>query len=231
MKIFTSYFKDENINSIVDDVYNKLLIPKWLNHHKELTSELYIITNSDFLKKEFPCVDLKYTHMKRLNPMAHQISAWRTISNIIGEESCVYIDMDAYILDNKFLEYAKSQSDFKVTKKRIPYGKADVGISILKNSNNFLNYIKECESVMYDKSIRYHLEYVFDISGRKNFISWKECPILLGSSICGVSENIVCVHGTTSNEKLSGKIPVEIKNTLEEKRKIEHFYKNIFEFS
>lgn len=228
MKIFTSYYKDHRLN--IDDIYTNTLIKNWVNYHQKFNAELYIVTNSENLKSRFNTLELDFELKTEVNPMTHQISAWKTIGNFINEESSIYLDPDAYLLDDRLIEYANKQTDYKVTKKKNPYGFSDIGVSIIKNTLDFRKFISECEGISTNKFIRCHMEHVLDTSNRKKFISWSECPILLASSLCGFSENICCVHGFPTNydnnlKKIINKIPKEIMETLAEKRKIESIYK------
>jgi hypothetical protein len=232
-KIFTSYLQVNNNDC--NNLYINELIPQWVKVNRSICDQIHIITN---IPDSFTHLDVN-THyinidsaFKNINPQEnifhHQVQCWKSFLDTLSvDECCVYLDPDAFLLDSVIFNIASIVDDHQLSKKRFPYGCADAGIAILRNTVQTKEMLNSVFSLFNNaQSPRCIIEHYYDNTFRGNnkyYISWSNYSVCLRDIICGNNiSNINAIHGEyTGNVKLTAdqRILVKLISNKERQRK------------
>lgn len=202
--IFTSFIDvKENIN----DLYINQLIPFWIKMNSRFSNNLCIITNNTqaFSKYNINAINIdindaffNYPH-NNLNPMSSQPACWKKfLETIKDNDLAIYLDPDAFLLNDNLIKYSKLVIDHKLTKKTQPYGSSDAGVSIIRKTKKTINMLEEISPLLSNKFIRCNIEQYYNSKYKgiqEYFISWNKITTYLRSTICGNSPIVDCIHG------------------------------------
>lgn len=205
--LFTTYIDIISDNTI-RDLYIKELIPQWVKVNSKYTDNITLVTNipSSFNKiKNLRVLEItasdafcNYIYPEQ-RVFHHQVGCWKYFLNTIPyNEIALYMDPDAFMVDNTLLTISEKVQDHQLSKKRVKYGDSDAGVSLLRHTEKTKNMINSILELFRDHSLDCIIEEYYDRHFNLKpefYISWKDHTLCLSNHLCGVSNKINTIHG------------------------------------
>ncbi len=205
--LFTTYV-DIIDDSNIKDLYVNELIPQWVKVNSRYIDNITLITNvPHFFNKikglkvlEIPTSDAfcNYTSPEK-KIFHHQVGCWKYFLDTIPyNDVALYMDPDAFMIDNTLLTISDKVKDHQLSKKRFKYGESDAGVSLLRNTHNTKNMINGVIELLKHHTSDCIIEAYYDQHFKLNpefFISWKDHTLCLRDQICGINKKINTIHG------------------------------------
>jgi len=229
-QLFTTYFK--NPKEELHNFYIKELLPTWFEYNSkylEYDYDVWVYTN---VPDEIPfkCnICYKQESKAKLdldsNIMSTQIGCWYDFINdkLHEQQVGIYLDPDAFMFNNKLIEYSKQVKDYCMTKKKNPHFHSDAGISIFRNTPLTRKYIdkiiEEYKKTPWIKSIAEETHTDLHQGDNNFYIKWSDINILLRGMLCGKSIDIDCVHGSIKQDILKD---TKVKDLILKKEQLRH---------
>lgn len=215
MNLISTYFT--SLSEELNDHYTNVLLPLWYKTNSKYFDEITIFTNAPD-RIPFSCTILERTKEHALlgvsnqnvNIMSTQIGCWQEYlySYLKDNEVAIYLDPDAFMLNDKLIGCAQNTKHYKMTKKKTPYFEADAGISIFRRTPETLKYIDTIVEAYkenpFEKSIAEITHYKMHKGQSEYYIPWKDVTISLRGEASG--DNIDCIHGCTESTRIDQSI-------------------------
>ena len=210
--LFTSYVNIVN-DEAIKELYIDELIPQWVKVNSKYTDNITLVTDAPQLFKKIKNLKVQkistsdaFCNYK--NPekkiFHHQVGCWKYFLDTIPyNDVAIYLDPDAFMIDDTLLLIADKVVDHQLSKKRFRYGDSDAGVSILRNTKNTMDMIRGVADLLqnnylYNTEADCIIETYYDIYFKfktDHFISWKDHTLCLRNQICGISDKINTIHG------------------------------------
>lgn len=250
--LFTSYVNVTD-DKEVKDLYINELIPQWVKVNSKYIDNITLVTDAPHLFDKIQNLKVlkistldafcTYDYTKDKKIFHHQVGCWKFFLNTIPlNHVALYMDPDAFMLDNTLLTISDRVNDYQLSKKRFKYGDSDAGVSLLRNTKKTKDMIDSVIDLFNINSIdstSKHTEAFTNsqlrciIEARHDrlhsdlnpdfFISWRDHTLCLRNQVCGVNKKINTIHGiyTLSPELLSSdeRLLVDIITKKEELRR------------
>lgn len=234
--LFTSFIVYDDCPESVKVFYTRKIIPQWAKIHKKFFKSINIITNIPNyfeIKNDLKLhpISLKtafcgYSY-KNLNVTASQLGAWIYFINYIKENDvAVYLDPDAFMINNRLNTVANRVLNCELTKIVSLGCVCDAGVAVLRNTSTTRKILSDMTEILCNTDIVNHIEIYYHnrFKGQRDyFIKWSGHSLLLRGQICGVSDIPDTIHGHSKID-LSSIIldndSKELLNMIEEKDKL-----------
>ena len=208
--LFTSFIVADNCPKSVIGFYSKKLIPLWVKIHREFFESITVVTN---IPEEFdiPCLKVftitlenafcGYDYSK-LNITGTQIGAWRYFTKSLADNDVgIYLDPDAFMLNNCLQRIANSITNHALTKIVSPVNICDAGVAIIRNTSQSRLMLQDMASILNNNSVVNHVEVYYNMKYKGStdcLIPWLKHSLLLRDKLCGVRQIPDTIHDCIS---------------------------------
>lgn len=251
--LFTSYTHVID-DKEVKDLYINELVPQWVKVNSKYTDNITLVTDAPLLFNkiqnlkvlEISTLDAfcTYDYTKDKKIFHHQVGCWKYFLNTIPHNHvALYMDPDAFMLDNTLLTIADRVNDYQLSKKRVKYGNSDAGVSLLRNTKKTKDMIdsvidlfdinskgsnsKHTEvftNIQLDCIIEAHHDRFHSDLNPDFFISWRDHTLCLRNQLCGVSSKINTIHGIyTLSPELLGDDELLLVDIINRKKELRRY--------
>lgn len=237
--LFTSFVVFENCSESIKNFYSQELIPLWVQIHLSFFETVHVVTNIPSYFKEQRGLKVhsitlneafcNYDYSK-INVTASQLGSWIYFLNTIEEgEVAIYMDPDAFMLNNRLQITSKKVKDHELTRIISIDRICDAGVSVLRNTKNTKKMLHDMTEILSNNDIVNHIEVYYHnrFKGQKDFfIKWSSHSLLLRDEICGINSIPDTIHDCVEVNIENLILSEEAKKMLELIRKKKLIRKN-----
>lgn len=208
--LFTSFIVADDCPKSVIDFYSNKLIPLWVKIHREFFKSITIVTN---IPEHFNIMGLKKLtitledafcgyNYSELNITATQIGAWKYfIESLADNDVGIYLDPDAFMLNNQLQRVANNTTNHTLTKIVSPVNICDAGVAIIRSTNISLLMLQDMTSILSNTQVVNHIEVYYNSKYKGSIdclIPWFKHSVLLRDKLCGIKQIPDTIHDCIS---------------------------------
>ena len=237
--LFTSFIVADDCQDCVKEFYTTELIPLWAKIHTNFFESITVVTNLsqyfDSSNFNIQTITLKdafcgYNYTD-LNITGSQVGAWIHFLDSLPENDIgIYLDPDAFMLNDRLIRSASSIKDHALTKIVSPMNICDAGVAVLRKTDKTQEMLNNMKTILGNADIVNHVEVFYNANykGNREFlIPWYKHSLLLRDVLCGVSPIPDTIHDCTEVSIPECVLNEDCKQMLElikKKKQLRHNY-------